>query len=381
MKRVILCNYFNYCSTIISKFYRGYRVRNELHEYLHTRKLAKQRIMRVIMAYKTRFVLRSIKLQDLLIEIATVKHILGNIRNEEPSEKSERLCKELSGKLPRLQLTFYEEYYLMKRKKWVSHVKVNTYWFEGYIKNLYNPELSVMQGVGKHYDSVDRMSIVDRRIVDVEDYDSRPIKAGGFGNYNLDQYPEYAEERSISKEKKRPDRIRKKQPKYDARKAIEEANQKETSKEKDQKPKKKDKNAFRNFLKSMKEEEKGGSVIKEGDDNLVVIPETKEADKAKQKKQEQIKTKRANRENINLRKKLHEMEKSPPPRVDKKNIKSKIDCWVNDKEQVQIKKVKAGGDYNSNNQVAGNLFEKISSELVTISSHMSKILDNYLRYE
>jgi hypothetical protein len=310
-KKVVLFDYFHYCATIIAKFYRGYKVRNDMHDLVYSRKTAKQKIMKMILSFKIRFVLRSMKLQDLLIEIANVKHLLANLRNEDPSEKSERLNKELSGKLPRLQLTFYEQFYLMKRKKWVNQVKVNTHWFESYIKNLYNPEESVMQGVGKNYDSIDRMTIIERRIVDIDDHDNRPIKSGGIGSYNLDQYPEFNEEGSPIKEKKRPDRIRKKQPKYDARKAIEEAKLKESTKENDDKPISKEKNGLRGFLKSMKVE---GKKEKEESNNPEIIPEKEEKDLANIKA-EVVKKTRANRIDLSRRQKLHEMEKSPPPRV------------------------------------------------------------------
>jgi hypothetical protein len=317
MKRVILFDYFHYCATMISKFYRGYLVRNEIRGFFNNRRQAKQIIMKYIMSFKIRFVLRSAKVQDLLIEIATVKHILNKLQIEEPSEKSERLHRELSRKLPGLQLSFYEEFYLMKKKKWASHVKVNTHWFDSFMKNLINPEENTIQNLGKNnYEHLstpkaDRISINERRAVDVDDYDNRPIKGSGMGAYNLEEYPEYKDE-AASKEKKRPDRIRKKAPKYDARKAIEVAKNKES----EDKPKGKDKGGLRNFLKSMRD----GTKNDEGDMKVEVVADVIKEEKNNEvkdnkKTQEKKKATRANRKNIELRQKLHEMEKSPPPRV------------------------------------------------------------------
>ena len=132
----------------------------------------------------------------------------------------------------------------------------------------------------------------------------------------------------------------KKKPVYDARKAIEEAKLKEEKKEKNEKEKS---NKFREFVKEMKKINcnniKGEDLklMKRFSENInfefeeklngINIYEPKNMKENTTKKRE----KSANKSNTNqiLRKKLHDLEKTPVPALNKKEIKSKVNCWFN----------------------------------------------------
>ena len=132
----------------------------------------------------------------------------------------------------------------------------------------------------------------------------------------------------------------KKKPVYDARKAIEEAKLKEEKKEKNEKEKS---NKFREFVKEMKKincnniKGEDSKLMKRFSENInfefeeklngINIYEPKNMKENTTKKRE----KSANKSNTNqiLRKKLHELEKTPAPALNKKEIKSKVNCWFN----------------------------------------------------
>ena len=137
-----------------------------------------------------------------------------------------------------------------------------------------------------------------------------------------------------------------KKPVYDARKAIEEAKIREAKEGKKEKP-----SAFREFVKEMKKisaEEKAGKLggnsprsnknIKMNKDDLPIkknnyIEESQENQDEESKrnlekeKRIPVHRKKVETKDMIMRRKLHELEKSPPPMLNIKEVKSKIECW------------------------------------------------------
>ena len=137
-----------------------------------------------------------------------------------------------------------------------------------------------------------------------------------------------------------------KKPVYDARKAIEEAKLREAKEGKKEKP-----SAFREFVKEMKKisaEEKAGKFggnspksnknIKINKDDLPIkknnyIEESQESQNEESKKNIEkekripVHRKKVETKDMIMRRKLHELEKSPPPMLNIKEVKSKIECW------------------------------------------------------
>jgi hypothetical protein len=173
----------------------------------------------------------------------------------------------------------------------------------------------------------------------------RPICTNKKGGYDLSLIPEseFGEEDSAIKKKEQlKTQRKKKKPVYDARKAIEEAKEKEKDGEKEvektNKNEKNDKGAFREFLKSVKKGNKSDPLEEEsvtkkrknegnggggggfgGGGVTMATPEKNKKETAKQKKQ--ISEKQM------LRKKLHEIEKNARANKKIKEVKSKISCW------------------------------------------------------
>ena len=202
-------------------------------------------------------------------------------------------------------------------------------------------------------------------------YDDRPIKSkainyeemfGGDNNYEFDQDPNKFIKKQIKKKPQNRNNIKK--PKYDARKAIEEAKQKELKEGKKEK-----KSSFRDFVREMKKIAKEEKELKKNVDSQISnfgnsqsqikdsfknnnnttsninyynnsSKETIEKNKNKSNKninnnnvKEEGRGRKAQPIEIELRKKLHDLERSPPPKLNIKNAKSKINCWTNNNEK------------------------------------------------
>ena len=186
---------------------------------------------------------------------------------------------------------------------------------------------------------------------------------GEGNNYSGDGFGDMNKEMSCSQNQKKiiknKNNTRKKQV-YDARKAIEEAKKKEAKEGKKEKP-----SAFREFVKEMNKisaEEKVGKIsnnenspnyTKNTNGNNTNLQKVKnygkddmpikknnylEGDKSNMNNEEQflseqkerripIKHRKVETKNMMLRRKLDELERSPPPALNIKGAKSKIECW------------------------------------------------------
>ena len=237
-------------------------------------------------------------------------------------------------------------------------------------------------------------------------YDERPIGSKKinyeemFGNSNEnfdDQDPNKFTKKQIKKKIPNNRNVNKK-PRYDARKAIEEAKQKELKEGKKEK-----KSSFREFIREMKKiakEEKDSkkivdsqmsnfgnsqSLIKDSIKNNTTsninFSNLNETSDKKIKKdninnnKNEVKEERQSRKNqpieIELRKKLHDLERSPPPKLNIKNAKSKINCWTNnDKNTVNIRTLSKGKNKINNQK---NEWKRI----ITDKQNLNKIENEF----
>ena len=244
----------------------------------------------------------------------------------------------------------------------------------------------------KNYASYDERPIGGNKIDYNAMFDDNNIniEADGFGGAN--------QQININKKKIIKKNSPKKKPVYDARKAIEEAKLREAKEGKKEKP-----SAFREFVKEMKKlsaEEKAG---KTGDNspklshksskvNNQIKPDTiknnnyieenidnyqNNENQENQQKEKRIPVHKRKPEtkDMIMRKKLHQLEQSPPPMLNIKGIKSKIECWgpSNDMKKQKNDNKNLGEKDNKriNNINKKNNFAKIDSKeeinIITIS--------------
>ncbi len=357
--------FYSFCANIIQKHFLGFKLRKIAIPQLREIGTKKEKLSNLFNSYKIRLILRSAKIQDSLVEIANIKSCLINLYNDErTSDKTEKLKKEFDKKLPKLMLNFYEEFYQLKAsQKWVYYPKANTSWLTKYINSL----KSGLQSKGIFNEDPESIRVPDLNSTkipiekdefltyksspplrpalmstDPSDYDNKPIKVSKHNAYDigtLDEYPKDTLEDKAPKLKKKIDHLKRKAPKYDAKKAIEES---KTSHNNPPSKQQEDRNNFRNFLKSLKDgnnEQDNTESNKENNKNekptISVDNSIKQNYKSIDAKTDNYATvssgmgertlspgredgtrrKKVVTAEISLRRRLHELEKSPPPRV------------------------------------------------------------------
>ena len=245
----------------------------------------------------------------------------------------------------------------------------------------------------KNYSSYDERPIGGNKI----DYnamfdDNNNFEADGFGGANQQINVNINKKKIVKKNSPR------KKPVYDARKAIEEAKLREAKEGKKEKP-----SAFREFVKEMKKlsaEEKAGKIgdnspkisnkkydrdeipiknnnyIEENNDN-----QNYEEENQQKEKRIPIHKRKPETKDMLMRKKLHQLEQSPPPMLNIKGVKSKIECWgpsnetkvqkntkntieKNNKRIVNIRKKDNNNNNDSKDEIDLNYVSKKESEMV-----------------
>ena len=210
-----------------------------------------------------------------------------------------------------------------------------------------NNNINSNNNMNKNYSSYDERPIGGNKIDYNAMFDDNNIniEADGFGGAN-----QQININNVNKKKIIRKNSPKKKPVYDARKAIEEAKLREAKEGKKEKP-----SAFREFVKEMKKlsaEEKAGKMgenspklshksskvnnqikvdtnIKNNnyiEENIDNYQNNEEQEQNKEKRIPVHKRKQETKDMI-MRKKLHQLEQSPPPMLNIKGIKSKIECW------------------------------------------------------
>ena len=260
----------------------------------------------------------------------------------------------------------------IKRKKIQNNIKPNNIYIneeeEKQVQNQdnYIEENPYSSNNNKNYSSYDERPIGGNKI----DYnamfdENNNIEADGFGGANQQINVNVNKKKIIKKNSP------KKKPVYDARKAIEEAKLKEAKEGKKEKP-----SAFREFVKEMKKlsaEEKAGKIGENSpkmpnkelktkkyvkDDSQIknnnYIEENIENQNNEENQENQAKEKRIpihrrkpETKDMLMRKKLHQLEQSPPPMLNIKGIKSKIECWGPSNDTKNLKKNKNTLEKNS----------------------------------
>jgi len=271
---------------------------------------------------------------------------------------------------------------------------------DNYIENNNYNNYNYNSNNNKNYINYDDRPIGGNKI----DYnamfdENNNIEADGFGGANQQINININKKKIVKKNSPR------KKPVYDARKAIEEAKLREAKEGKKEKP-----SAFREFVKEMKKlsaEEKAG---KNGDNSPKIsnnatknkkyekdeIPiknnnymeenndfQNHEDENQQKEKRIPIHKRKPETKDMLMRKKLHQLEQSPPPMLNIKDVKSKIECWGPSNETKAQKNTK--NTIEKNNKRVINIRKKDNNvnndskeenELYTISKKDSEMLKN-----
>jgi len=118
-----------HCINLIKARFRGILVRKKIKKQLYLIKKAKRMIFKNILAYRTKLILKSNTIQNLLIDIAKIKYQLKNLDKDKDILK----IKELKNKLSKSKNLFYDTYYYTKENcNWVLEKKATEKWFRKY---------------------------------------------------------------------------------------------------------------------------------------------------------------------------------------------------------------------------------------------------------
>ena len=118
-----------HCIDLIKARLRGILIRKHIKKELYLIRKAKKMIFKNILAYRTKLILKSNTIQNLLIDIAKIKYQLKNLDKDKDILK----IKELKNKLSKNKNLFYDTYYYTKENcNWVLEKKTTEKWFRKY---------------------------------------------------------------------------------------------------------------------------------------------------------------------------------------------------------------------------------------------------------
>ena len=369
----VLNAYFNYCASIIQSMYISFKVRSRLKPIRDLVRSKKEIINKHIQSFKVRMILRVNPIQNTLLEIANIKCSLNADNN------NTQLQSDLNKRLNNLYTNFFDSYYDVKHKRsYVEMPRTDNKWFIMYLSLLYkdnktyqdaavnmkNPIIKtksakVIAGNSnfddkpimpiKEVPAEENKAITSDKSNPYEDYENKPIKVKQIDYEHMfeDQPPidvmnSNNNNNASSNKKKRVHKSPSKKSKYDARKAIEEAKQRDIEQQQGNSTKNEKKNGFRDFIKEMKTNTKPpaptisdtiSSVSNFEQSSSLQVKSTKHNNNNNKTSLDPRQSRRKEPIEIAMRRKLHELERSPPPKLNIHNVKSKVSCWGDSSRQ------------------------------------------------
>ena len=133
IKNKLIYEFKIHCSDLIKAFIRGIILRKKIEKDLKAIKNSKKKITPYIISYKTRLMLKCKTLQNILADIANIKFLLQDEKEQNPTEESKQNIKELKIKLRKKYNEFYLIYYQNKMtSEWVDDERISEPWFKKY---------------------------------------------------------------------------------------------------------------------------------------------------------------------------------------------------------------------------------------------------------
>jgi hypothetical protein len=108
---MLLRQYKIHCINLIKARLKGILVRKHIKEKLCLIKKSRTNILKHILAFRTKLILKSNTIQNLLVDIAKIKYQLKNLNKEKDLTK----IKELKNKLSKSINLFYDTYYFTRK--------------------------------------------------------------------------------------------------------------------------------------------------------------------------------------------------------------------------------------------------------------------------
>ena len=135
-----------HCSDVIKAFIRGVILRKKIKNELELIRNSKQKISPYILSFKTRLILKSQTIQNILMDIANIKFLLQDESEQKQNLQDKQSIKELKSKLRKKYNEFYLMYYQYKMTfEWVDEERTPNHWLKKYHQILNGEDVSFMK--------------------------------------------------------------------------------------------------------------------------------------------------------------------------------------------------------------------------------------------
>ena len=135
-----------HCSDVIKAFIRGVILRKKIKKQLEIIHNSKQKILPYIISFRTRLILKSRTIQNILIDIANMKFLLQDENEQNQSLQDKQTIKDLKLKLRKKYNEFYLIYYQFKMTyEWVDEERTINPWLKKYQQILNGEDVSFMK--------------------------------------------------------------------------------------------------------------------------------------------------------------------------------------------------------------------------------------------
>ena len=156
IKAKIINEYKIHCSDLIKAFIKGVILRKNIKGDLEIIRNNKKKIAPVILSFKTRLMLKCNTIQNILIDIANIKYLLQDEREQNQSEEGKQGIKELKMKLRKKYNEFYLIYYQNKMtSEWVDEERTSEPWLKKYQQILNGEDISFMNKNTNNNNNID----------------------------------------------------------------------------------------------------------------------------------------------------------------------------------------------------------------------------------
>ena len=182
LKSKLINEYRAHCSDTIKAFIRGIILRKKIKNDLDSIRNSKKIISPYILSFKTRLMLKCDKIQNILVDIANIKFLLKDEKEQNQSEEEKQNIKELKMKLRKKYNEFYLIYYQNKMtSEWVDEKRTTEPWFKRYLKIINGEDVSIVKS----------NNYIDKNIYDNKKEKKGPKKSKNFDNFNNIDLNEY----------------------------------------------------------------------------------------------------------------------------------------------------------------------------------------------
>ncbi len=154
IKNKLINEFKIHCSDLIKAFIRGIILRKQIKDQLELIRNSKKILAPYFLSFKTRLMLKSSTLQNILADIANIKFLLQDEKEQNQSEESKQGIKELKVKLRKKYNEFYLIYFQNKMtSEWVDEERTPDPWLKKYQQILSGEEATFMKKNNSNIDN------------------------------------------------------------------------------------------------------------------------------------------------------------------------------------------------------------------------------------